>query len=256
MGGTTTHDGWRESLGLVEQNLSFTRRIVRSGERVYLCGESLDALYLVNSGIFTIMNMSADGREQPVGFYFKGDWLGFDGIPAGRYNCSAVALDCGEVWTISYEGLQRASVAEPDLLRCVLNAMSSQLAHSRDAMLSMATLTADARVADFLLSWAHALEQRGQRTDQINLNLSRADMGHYLGHTLESVSRAFSRLARCGIIEFRERDRRDISIPHLAGLSDFIQGGTEPAKHIHCRRRLNIDPPCRLNIDPGRVAAF
>ena len=23
-----------------------------------------------------------------------------------------------------------------------------------------------------------------------------------------------------------------------------------------CRRRLNIDPPCRLNIDPGRVAAF
>ena len=23
-----------------------------------------------------------------------------------------------------------------------------------------------------------------------------------------------------------------------------------------CRRRLNIDPPCRSNIDPGRVAAF
>jgi uncharacterized membrane protein len=23
-----------------------------------------------------------------------------------------------------------------------------------------------------------------------------------------------------------------------------------------CRRRLKVDPPCRLNIDPGRVAAF
>ena len=23
-----------------------------------------------------------------------------------------------------------------------------------------------------------------------------------------------------------------------------------------CWRRLNIDPPCRSNIDPGRVAAF
>jgi hypothetical protein len=25
---------------------------------------------------------------------------------------------------------------------------------------------------------------------------------------------------------------------------------------ITCRRRLNIDPPCRSNIDPGRVAGF
>ena len=24
----------------------------------------------------------------------------------------------------------------------------------------------------------------------------------------------------------------------------------------YCRRRLKVDPPCRLNIDPGRVAAF
>jgi hypothetical protein len=23
-----------------------------------------------------------------------------------------------------------------------------------------------------------------------------------------------------------------------------------------CQRRLNIDPPCRSNIDPGRVAGF
>jgi hypothetical protein len=25
---------------------------------------------------------------------------------------------------------------------------------------------------------------------------------------------------------------------------------------LECRRRLKVDPPCRLNIDPGRVAAF
>jgi hypothetical protein len=25
--------------------------------------------------------------------------------------------------------------------------------------------------------------------------------------------------------------------------------------HQPCSRRLNIDPPCRFNIDPGRVAA-
>ena len=25
---------------------------------------------------------------------------------------------------------------------------------------------------------------------------------------------------------------------------------------LHCRRRLNIDPPCRFKFDPGRVAAI
>jgi hypothetical protein len=27
-------------------------------------------------------------------------------------------------------------------------------------------------------------------------------------------------------------------------------------KDVSCQRRLNIDPPCRSNIDPGRVAGF
>jgi hypothetical protein len=26
--------------------------------------------------------------------------------------------------------------------------------------------------------------------------------------------------------------------------------------HLQCQRRLNIDPPCRSHIDPGRVAEF
>ena len=29
-----------------------------------------------------------------------------------------------------------------------------------------------------------------------------------------------------------------------------------PALSLGCQRRLNIDPPCRSNIDPGRVAGF
>ena len=30
----------------------------------------------------------------------------------------------------------------------------------------------------------------------------------------------------------------------------------EPLHHAICRRRLNIEPPCRFNIEPGRVANF
>jgi CRP/FNR family transcriptional regulator len=111
-------------------------------------------------------------------------------------------------------------------MRVVLAAMSAQLARNRDMTLSMGTLAADARVGDFLLQLANALEERGQRTDQINVRMTRADMGNYLGLRLESVSRALSRLARCGIIEFNERGRRQISIPSMSALSEFIQNST------------------------------
>jgi IS30 family transposase len=32
--------------------------------------------------------------------------------------------------------------------------------------------------------------------------------------------------------------------------------GYRPKQAHECSRRLNIDPPCRSNIDPGRVVAF
>jgi len=220
---------WRESLTLMEQYLSFGRRKVRAGDQVYRCGEAFDTLFLVSSGLFKIVNLAPDGREQPAGLYFKGDWLGFDGIPKGRHGCTAIALDTGEVWTIRYDALLQASAKEPMLMRVMLAAMSAQLARNRDAMLAMGTLPADARVADFLLQWAHALAERGLRTDQINVHMTRADMGNYLGLTLESVSRALSRLARCGVIEFNEKGRRDISIPNLSALSEFIQNVADPA---------------------------
>ncbi len=223
---------WRESLTLMEQYLVFGRRKVRVNDQVYRCGETFDTLYLISSGLFKIVNLAPDGREQPAGLYFKGDWLGFDGIPKGRHGCSAIALDSGEVWTIRYDTLLQASAKEPMLMRVLLAAMSGQLARNRDAMLSMGTLPADARVADFLLQWAHSLAERGLRTDQINVHMTRADMGHYLGLTLESVSRALSRLARSGVIEFNEKGRRDISIPSLSALNTFIQNIADPSNQV------------------------
>jgi CRP/FNR family transcriptional regulator len=211
----------------MEQYIEFGRRKVQAEDQIYQCGQAFDTLYLVSGGLFKIVNLSADGREQSAGLFFKGDWLGFDGIPSGFYGCTAVALDHGEVWSIRYDSLLQASAKEPLLMRLVLAAISAQLARNRDAALSMGTLSADARVADFLLQWANSLAERGMRTDQINVHMSRADIGNYLGLRLESVSRALSRLSRCGVIRFNEKGRRDISIPSLAALSDFIHASAD-----------------------------
>jgi len=232
-GKVRTNAVWRDSLALMKQHVPFGHRKVQANDKVYVCGKPFDTLYLISTGLFKIVNLVPDGREQPAGFFFKGDWLGFDGIPTGTHTCSAMALDMGELWTVRYDALLKASVSEPLLMRLVLAAVSSQLARNRDASLSMGTLSADARVADFILQWALSLEERGMRTDEIDLHMSRADVGSYLGLRLESVSRALSKLTRLGIVVFPEKGRRLISIPNLDALRHFIQESTDPHRDLH-----------------------
>jgi CRP/FNR family transcriptional regulator, anaerobic regulatory protein len=217
-----------DELKLLSEHLVIQRRVVHAGDTVYKAGEAFDYLYVLNSGFFKVVNMSADGREQVVALHFKGDWLGLDGIAAGRYGCDAVAMDTGEVWAIRYEMLLEACARKPALLNVLHGAMSREIGRDRDSMLSLCTLPADARVADLLRYWADALEQRGLRTDQITLRMSRAEIGNYLGMTLETVSRALSRLARGDVIRFNEKGRRDIQIPRVEALSAFIQRTMAP----------------------------
>lgn len=214
-----------DTLKLLSDKLPIQRRIVRAGDTIYQAGERFSTLYVVNSGFFKIVNTASDGREQVVGLHFKGDWLGFDGIAHSQYGCDAVAMDTGEVWAVRYDALLAACATQPQLLGVLHAEMSREISRDRDSLLSLCTLSADARVADFLRYWADALARRGLRTDQITLRMTRAEIGNYLGMTLESVSRALSRLAKGGVIVFAEKGRREISIPDVGALSSFIQSG-------------------------------
>lgn len=218
-----------QQLGLLEEHVPLQRRVVRAGDVIYQGGQRFECLYVLNSGFAKIVNLAADGREQVVGLHFKGDWLGLDGIADGHYGCDAVAMDTGEVWAIRYDALLQASRTQPALLTLLHEAMSREIGRDRDSMLSLCTLPADARVADFLRNFADALARRGLRTDQITLRMTRAEIGNYLGMTLETVSRALSRLAKGDVIRFNERGRRDIQIPQVEALTAFIQRSTAPA---------------------------
>jgi len=217
-----------DMLQLLQDSIPIHRRIVRPGDSVYQVGQPFGSLYVVNSGYFKMVNLSGEGREQVVGLYFKGDWLGLDGIATAHYACDALAMDTGEVWSIRYDALIQAAVRTPALLTTLHAAMSRELTRDHESMSSLCTLPADARVAGFLHYWADALAQRGLRTDQITLRMTRAEIGNYLGMTLESVSRALSRLARGDVIRFTEKGRRDIHIPQVDALTNFIQQTVRP----------------------------
>ena len=218
-----------ERLKLVGDCLAPQRRVVRAGDTLYRTGERFSHLHVLNSGIFKIVNLCSDAREQVVALKFRGDWLGFDGIAGGQYACDAIAMDTGEVWSMRYDAIVAACSAQPVLLTMLHEAMSLAITRERDSLMSVCTLPAHARVAEFLRYWVESLGRRGMRTDQITLRMTRAEIGSYLGMTLETVSRALSRLARERVIGFTEKGRRDVSIPDVHALSAFVQRCTSPA---------------------------
>lgn len=217
-----------ETLALLAEVLQPQRRVVHEGDVIYQAGETFGNLYVLNSGIAKIVNLAGDGREQVVGLKFRGDWLGFDGIARGHYGCDAIAMDTGEVWTFRYDALLSACIGRPELLAVMHAAMSREITRDRDSLMSVCTLSADARVADFLSYWADSLARRGLRTDQITLRMTRAEIGNHLGLTLETVSRALSRMARDGLIAFNEKCRREVQIPDAAALTAFVQRSLSP----------------------------
>jgi len=212
-----------DTLKLLEERLAPRRRVVHAGDVVYRAGDRFGTLYILNSGFFKLVNLAADGREQVVGLKFRGDWLGFDGIAGGVYSCDAVAMDTGDVWMVRYDELLAACRDCAELLTALHEAMSRQIGQERESLMSLCTLPADARVAEFLRCWADSLAKSGMRSDQITLRMTRAEIGNYLGMTLETVSRALSKLARDKVICFAEKGRRDIRIPDARALSAFIQ---------------------------------
>jgi CRP/FNR family transcriptional regulator len=217
---------------LLQQCLPVRRHAVREGAPVYRAGDRFTDLHLVRSGVFKVMVVTRDGREKVLALRLKGDWLGFDGIAEGHHVCDAIAVEPGEVWSVRYDALLEASVDRPQLAALIRRAMGHEIAGDRDSMMALYTLPADARVARFLAGWLDSLSHRGVHTDRITLTLTRAEIGNHLGMTLETVSRAFSRLVREDVIRFVEGHHREVHVPDVGALRRFVQASVVPGATI------------------------
>jgi len=77
-------------------------------------------------------------------------------------------------------------------------------------------MNAEERLAAFLLNLSQRLKARGYSSTEFHLRMTRAEIGSYLGMTLETVSRTFSAFQQQRLLEV---DKRHIRIIDLDGLN-------------------------------------
>jgi hypothetical protein len=81
--------------------------------------------------------------------------------------------------------------------------------------------SATERVVSFLLAFSRRNERNGQDPSDFELPMTRADIGDFLGLTIETVSRTFTKLRTLGLIELPLSNRvKLVDIDELKTLAD------------------------------------
>jgi CRP/FNR family transcriptional regulator, anaerobic regulatory protein len=171
----------------------------RPNEPVFTQEEIVTSCYNVLEGVMRLYKLLPDGRRQIVGFALPGDFLGLSATD--RYAISADAI--GPVVVCRFVKMPFSKLVEdrPHLLRRIHEFAARELSEAQEQMVLLGRRTAEEKVASFLVTWRDRLAQIGPANAITPLPMSRQDIADYLGLTIETVSRTFTKLERDGVIE-------------------------------------------------------
>lgn len=190
---------------------------------LYSNGEPLRAIYAVHSGSFKATVTTPEGAEQILGFYLPGELLGLDAFAGQQHSCNAIALEQSTVCELPFPDFDTLCGELQGLRRQLMCLVGREITNSNHMLLALGQMTAEERLATFLLSLSRRFAVRGFSATSFNLTMSRQDLANYLGIAIETVSRLFTRMQEKHLLVV---DRRSIHLKNLPRLQALA--------HDHC----------------------
>jgi CRP/FNR family transcriptional regulator len=166
------------------------RMEIPRGQTFIAEGEPAVDFFNVTSGTAKLYKLLPDGRQQITGFATIGHFLGL--AVSRNYAFSAEAIEPLLVCRFSRPKLRTVLEDFPALEHKLLETACNELATAQEQMLLLGRKTARERVASFLFA---RLQQANpcHETTRIHLPMTRGEVADYLGLTIETVSRTFSK---------------------------------------------------------------
>lgn len=205
-------------------------RMFQAGEHLITEGEQIDNVYDLLSGTVALARNGRDGRRQILSFLGARQFLGAASTPS--YPNLATALTDVRAVVYPRSALERALETSPKMASEFRLVLTRILESAHDHVYTIGQRSAVERVASFLL-YLRANQARfspdgpREKSEQIDLPMTRLDIADFLGLTIETVSRAFSSLKKSNIIAFTDSHSCTIlkiqNIRDLGGREDFTQ---------------------------------
>ncbi len=220
---------------IADEELLFQHVQFKTGQRVHTIGQPFDTLYVVHSGFLKTVLIDEFGNEQVLSFPMKGDLFGIDGIHTKRYSSEAVALSNCDLVLLPFKKLTALGRTHAEFEHAMYSVMSRELVREQSMVSMLGALSAEARVARFLVSLSDRYAEMGYSSKLFNLRMTRHEIGSYLGLTLETVSRTLSAFNEIGLISV---DQRSIGIKDFDALKTLrrLPPSSSRAKQLASRK--------------------
>jgi CRP/FNR family transcriptional regulator len=180
-------------------------RTIAAKEHAFTEGDPRLHLYRVESGAICLYKVMPDGRRQVLGFAYPGDLLGLGAFD--EHQCNAQAMKPSQVRAMAWSAVQHVARTDASFGLKLYEAISQELAAAHALLLTTGQRSAAERVGAFLLAMVRRNRRSGLETSVIDLPMTRSDIGDFLGLTIETVSRTFSRLRQQRIIDLEQSAR-------------------------------------------------
>jgi CRP/FNR family nitrogen fixation transcriptional regulator len=194
------------SLNTAKARITTSEFNYRKGSEIFGEKEPAEYVYQVTAGAVRSYKLLSDGRRQIGAFHLVGDIFGLENTIEHRFTAEAIVDTT--VRLIKRCSLELAAESDAMVARNLLNMTTNNLQHAEDHMLLLGRKTSLERVAAFLIE----MDRRLTATGIMALPMCRRDIADYLGLTLETVSRALSRLHELGILGFIGNSQRQIAL--------------------------------------------
>jgi CRP/FNR family nitrogen fixation transcriptional regulator len=176
----------------------------KKGTEIYGEKEPAEYVYQVKFGAVRSYKLLTDGRRQIGAFHLAGDIFGLENGHEHRFTTEAIVDTT--VRLVRRQSLEMVAENDAMVARNLLSMTTNNLQHAEDHMLLLGRKTSLERVAAFL----REMDKRLTASGIMALPMSRRDIADYLGLTLETVSRALSRLHELGVLGFVGNTQRQI----------------------------------------------
>ncbi len=176
------------------------RKHMQRGEHVFRVGAPFQFLFAIRTGFFKTYELQEDGQEHITGFHMAGEIIGMDAISTDHNTCNAVALEDSELCEIPFPQLEGLCREIPALQHQFHKLMSREIIRDHGIMMLLGGMRAEERLAAFLLNLSQRYAARGYSATEFHLRMTRAEIGHYLGMKLETVSRTLTKFQEQGLL--------------------------------------------------------
>lgn len=166
-------------------------RCISARTTLFSQGEEAVAVFNITEGMARLYKLLPDGRRQIIGFALPGDFLGLS--LSDRFSFCADAVDDMRVCRIPRAKFSQQLDEKPHLMKRLHEMAANELMIAQDQLVVLGRRSAEERVAVFLLGLRKRFAALHHLSPTIPLPMSRQDIADYLGLTIETVSRTFSK---------------------------------------------------------------